>query len=176
MRRMLFFVLVVLVATAAGAPVWGASPVKVSILPACVQARMGDKVTFTGIITNDSDKAMTGIIAYISLANVTRGKEAPMDLEDWSANKAAKIEILSPHETLEIKWPMRLIDSGNYIAYVTVVAADSETPVSSAVSRLEIRRVLRLNPNNVLPVAFGEPLIIGLMFGLVRFRRKRASR
>jgi hypothetical protein len=157
-------------------PVFAASYISVSIDPLFIQANMGDKITYTGTITNNSDKAVTDIIAYISLANVTKGQESPMDLEDWSANKAIKVDTIPPHGTYEGKWPMRLIDSGSYVAYVMVVDKNYDIPVSSSMSRLEIKRVLRLNPNNVLPVALGEPILIGTVFLFISFKRRRGLR
>jgi len=148
----------------------------VSINPPSLQANMGDKITYTGAITNNSDKAIDHIIAYISLANVTPGKEAPLDLEDWSANKAIKVDTIPPRGTYEGQWPMRLIDSGSYVAYITVVDKNDNIPISSTMSRLEVKRVLRLNPNNVLPVAIGEPVFIGMVFMVIAFlRRKRVK-
>ncbi|MDI6728977.1 MAG: hypothetical protein QMD44_08665 [Thermodesulfovibrionales bacterium] len=152
---------------------YAANRIAVSINPPSVQANMGDTITYTGTITNNSDKAANNIIAYISLSNVTQGKESPMDLEDWSANKAIKIDTIQPHGTYGGKWPMRLIDSGSYVAYITVVDKNSNIPVSSEMSHLEVKRILRLNPNNVLPVAIGEPLIIGIVFMFVALRRRK---
>ena len=156
------------------APVFGESHISVSINPLSIQANMGDKITYTGTISNDSDNVVNNIIAYISLANVTQGQESPMDLEDWNANKAIKVDAIPPHGIYEGKWPMRLIDSGSYVAYVTVVDKNDNIPVSSAMSRLEIKRVLRLNPNNVLPVALGEPLLLGIAFMIISFRRRKS--
>ena len=150
-----------------------ASRITVSIDPPSIQANMGDKITYTGTITNNSDSAVNNIIAYISLANITQGKESPMDLEDWSANKAIKVDIIPPHGTYEGKWPMRLIDSGSYLAYITVVDKNDNIPISSAMSRLGIKRILRLNPNNVLPVALGEPVVIGACFLLIALKRRK---
>ena len=150
-----------------------AGRITVSINPPSVQAKMGDKIAYTGTITNNSDRAIDNIIAYISLANITPGKEAPLDLEDWSANKAIKVDTIPPHGTYEGQWPMRLIDSGSYVAYITVADKNDNMSVSSQMSRLEIERVLRLNPNNVLPVAIGEPAALGMVFMLVAFRRKK---
>jgi len=152
---------------------YAANRIAVSINPPSIQANMGDKITYVGTITNNSDKAVNNIIAYISLANITQGKEAPMDLEDWSANKAIKIDAIQPHGTYEGKWPMRLIDSGSYVAYITVVNKNDNIPVSSTMSHLEIKRILRLNPNNVLPVAIGEPLLVGIVFMFVALRRRK---
>ncbi len=150
-----------------------AGHITVSINPQSIQANMGDKITYVGTITNNADMAVDNIISYISLANVTLGKEAPMDLEDWSANKAIKIDTIPPHGTYEGKWPMRLINSGGYVAYITVVNKEDITPISSAMSYLEIKRVIRLNPNNVLPVAIGEPALIGGVFMFIAFKRKK---
>jgi hypothetical protein len=149
-----------------------ASRISVSIDPPSVQANMGDKITFAGTITNNSDKALDNIIVYISLANVSQGKEAPMDLEDWSANKAIKVDSIPPHGTYEGRWPMRLIDSGNYAVYITVVDKNDNSPVTSAISRLEVTRILRLNPNNVLPVAVGEPVLLGIVFVSIALKRR----
>ena len=148
------------------------SRITVSISPPSVQANMGDKITYEGTITNDSDNPANNLITYISLANVTHGKEAPMDLEDWSADKAIKVDTIPPHGTYKGKWPMRLIDSGSYVAYITVVDKNHNTPVSSMMSHLNVKRVLRLNPNNVLPVAIGEPILIGAVFMFISFKRR----
>jgi hypothetical protein len=152
---------------------YAANSIAVSVNPPSIQANMGNKITYVGTITNNSEKAVNNLIAYISLANVTPGKESPMDLEDWSANKAIKVDSIPPHGTYVGQWPMRLIDSGSYVAYITVVDKDDNTPLSSLMSRLEIKRVLRLNPNNVLPVAIGEPVALGVVFILVAFRRRK---
>jgi hypothetical protein len=149
-----------------------ASSIAVSINPPSIQANMGDKITYIGTITNNSDKAADNIIAYISLGNITQGKEAPMDLEDWSANKAIKVGTIPPHGTYDGKWPMRLIDSGSYVAYITIVDKNNDIPISSTMSHLEIKRILRLNPNNVLPVALGEPILIGIAFMFIAFKRR----
>lgn len=150
--------------------------ITISINPPSVQAKMGDRITYTGTITNNSGKPVTNLITYISLANVTQGKEAPMDLEDWSANKAIRVDTIAPHGTYMGKWPMRLIDSGGYVAYITVVDKNNNIPVISMMSHLDIKRVLRLNPNNVLPVAIGEPILIGAVFVFISFKRRPGVR
>jgi hypothetical protein len=171
-KEILLLLMIILVVTQNY--VYAANHIEVSINPPSTQANMGDKITYTGTINNNSNKAVNNIIAYISLANVTQGKESPMDLEDWNANRAIKVDIIPPHGTYEGKWPMRLIDSGSYVAYITVVDKNGGIPVSSMMSRLEVKRVLRLNPNNVLPVALGEPLLLGIVIMFIGFRRRKS--
>jgi hypothetical protein len=177
MKRSMLLLLIILPAMIVHlASVYAATPLTVAIDPPSIQANMGEKITYTGTITNNSDKSVKNIIAYISLANVTEGKEAPMDLEDWSANKAIKVDSIPTHGTYEGKWPMRLIDSGSYVAYITVVDKNDNTPVSSTMSHLEIQRVISLNPNNVLPIALGEPILIGLVFLFITIKRRKADK
>jgi hypothetical protein len=173
MKRLILFISIFLAIAASYVPASAASHITVSINPPSVHADMGDKIRYAGTITNSSDKAVNNIIAYISLANVTQGKESPMDLEDWSANRAIKVDTIQPHGTYEGKWHMRLIDSGSYVAYITVVDKNSDMPISSAMSHLEVKRIIRLNPNNVLPVAVGEPILIGAIFMLIAIKRRK---
>lgn len=172
MKKLIFLSVIFIAITMYYNSVFAADRIAVSIDPPSVQANMGDKITYTGTITNNSDKPVNNIIAYISLANVTQGKESPMDLEDWSANKAIKVDAIPPHRTYEGKWPMRLIDSGSYVAYITVVDKNSDTPISSVMAHLEVKRIIRLNPNNVLPVALGEPILLGIVFMFITFKRR----
>ena len=58
-------------------------------------------------------RCLDGVIAWISLVQTDRGKEQPVDLEDWSAHKAAVAAGLVPGETIHTDWPMRLIQSGH---------------------------------------------------------------
>ncbi len=175
-RSIVFLSMIILAIAASYTSASAASRIIVSINPPSIQANMGDKISYTGTITNNSDKAIDNVIAYISLANVTKGKESPMDLEDWSANKAIKVDSIPPYGTYEGKWPMRLIDSGSYVAYITVVDKNDNTPVSSTLSHLEIQRVIRLNPNNVLPIALGEPLLIGIVFLFITIKRRKGNK
>lgn len=175
-KSFLFLSIIFLVIMVNHASASAASRIAVSIDPPSIHANMGDKITFTGTITNNSDRAIDNIIAYISLANITQGKESPMDLEDWSANKAIKVDAIPAHGTYAGKWPMRLIDSGSYVAYITVVDKNDNVPISSTMSHLEIQRVLRLNPNNVLPIALGEPILIGAFFMIIVVRRRNKVR
>jgi hypothetical protein len=174
MKRLILFLLLIFPAIIANyTSASAADRITASIGPPFIQANMGDRITYMGTISNNSDSAVNNIIAYISLANITPGKEAPLDLEDWSANKAIKVDTIPPHGTYEGQWPIRLIDSGSYVAYITVVNKNDNTPVSSDMSHLEIKRILRLNPNNVLPVAIGEPFLLGMVFMFVAFRRRK---
>jgi hypothetical protein len=161
MRKLLFilFALIILSHT-----VLAQDSITVSIKPKHIDGKMGDVIEFESNVTNNGASPLKGLVAYISLIRVTEGQEIPMDLEDWSAQKADKIDLLNPNDSASSKWSMRLIDSGDYVVYITVVDKNQKTPIVSEVAELKIAKRQQLNPNNVLPIAFGMPVLIILIF------------
>ncbi len=138
--------------------------ISVSIAPKHIDAEMGDMIEFNSTVTNIGNAQLKGTVAAISLIKVTEGQELPMDLEDWNAQKAVRIDVLNPKESQVNLWNMHLIDSGDYVIYMTIVEKNSKVPIVSEMSELKIARIQKLNPNNVLPVAFGVPILILLIF------------
>jgi hypothetical protein len=169
MKKLLFilFALIILSHT-----VLAQDSITVSIKPKHIDGKMGDVIEFESNVTNNGASPLKGLVAYISLIRVTEGQEIPMDLEDWSAQKADKIDLLGPDDSASSKWSMRLIDSGDYVVYITVVDKNRKTPIVSEVAELKIARRQQLNPNNVLPIAFGMPVLIILIFLSVGIYRR----
>src|SRR5262245_4630880 len=58
--------------------------------------QMGDRLLFHSVIRNDGTKPADGVIAWLSLLQIDRGAEQPIDLEDWSAQKAVTADTLRP--------------------------------------------------------------------------------
>jgi hypothetical protein len=162
MKKLLFILLFVLIIS--NHTVLAQDSITVSIKPKHIDGKMGDVIEFESNVTNNGTVSLKGLVVYISLIKVTEGQEIPMDLEDWSAQKADKIDLLNPNDSASSKWSMRLIDSGDYVVYMTVVDKNRETPIVSEVAELKIARRQQLNPNNVLPIAFGMPILIILTF------------
>ena len=108
----IFIIFVILFVLAIFGPAASAAPISISIAPAAqnpASPKMGDHLTFHTIIRNDGSDPVDGLIAWLSLVQVDRGHEQPIDLEDWSAHKAVTAAKLAPGQTLETDWPMRLI-------------------------------------------------------------------
>jgi hypothetical protein len=161
MRKLLLILFVIIILSHT---VSAQESITVSINPKHIDGKMGDIVEFESNVANNGVSPIKGLVAYISLIRVTEGQETPMDLEDWSALKAGKIDLLNPNDSVSSKWSMRLIDSGDYVVYITVVDKNQKTPIVSEVAELKIARRQQLNPNNVLPIAFGMPVLIILVF------------
>ena len=172
---------------AAGLPAGGPSPshaeqLKLELIPSPnnpATPRMGDALAFRAVIRNDGRMAVKGVIAWISLLETDPGKEQPVDLEDWSAQKAATLAGIAPGQSAETEWRLRLIQSGNYrIAVMAAATGDAldrnPGPVASPFAEFTVAAKPAVETGRVLPIASGVPLAIGavLLWRGARGRRR----
>jgi hypothetical protein len=133
--------------------------------------RMGDNLAFHTAIRNTGAQAVEGVIAWISLVEIDKGKEQPVDLEDWSAHKAVTAASLAPGQTLATDWPMRLIQAGRYRVVVSAVSRDGPDLAASRFANFTVRQKPVVESQRVLPVALGLPILLaGAM--ILRFDRR----
>ncbi len=121
---------------------------------------MGNDLHFHSVITNMGDKPIEGLVAWISLVEVTPGREQPMDLEDWSAHKAVTGAQLAPGDSLPTDWPMRLIQGGDYRVVITVTARNQRTVYTSPIVEFHVTQKPMLQSSRILPVALGVPFLL----------------
>ncbi len=134
---------------------------------------MGDWMHFHSVISNTSQHPIEGLVAWISLVEVTAGHEQPMDLEDWSAHKAVTGTTLAPGTPLSTDWPMRLIQSGDYRVVISVTDRKEQTVYTSPTLQFHVARKLVVESSRILPVALGLPLLLGGMMGYRGWRQHR---
>lgn len=137
--------------------------------------KMGDTPVFVGTVKNIGRQPLKGLVVYLSLVSLKSGDEHPVDLEDWSAQKAVRINQLLPGETNTQKWGMRLIQSGRYGIALTVVDPQKKRPIVSDLMSFEISPKPTLSSSRILPVAIGEPLLIIIFLGVARIARIRTA-
>lgn len=133
--------------------------------------QMGDNLSFQTVIRNDGATPIHGLIAWISLVRLDKGHEQPVDLEDWSAQKAVTATVLPLDRSLTTDWPVRLIQAGNYRVVVSAVGRDVPGLTASPFADFIVRSKPVVESQRVLPVAFGVPLLIG---GAMLWRRRRS--
>ncbi len=172
MRALVHIFLVALVALLA-VPSVQAAPLNVTLTQDRANPSiptMGNQLHFHSVITNSGDRPIEGLVAWISLVEVTPGHEQPMDLEDWSALKAVTRASLAPAASLETDWPMRLIQHGDYRVVVSVTARNEQTVVTSPSVEFHVTRKPIVQSSRILPVAIGVPL---LLIGWMIVQRRR---
>ena len=139
-----------------------ASPLKVELSPAPgnpAAPRMGDRLAFHSVITNTGQQAIDGVMAWVGLLKVDPGHEQPLDLEDWSAQKAVTRATLPPGGTIEIDWKLRLIQGGHYRLVASAASRGGEL-ATSPLADFSVQRKPVVESSRVLPVAFGVPLLL----------------
>lgn len=150
-----------------------AAPLTIELAPSATNSmhpRMGDHLSFHSVIRNDGAKPVAGIIVWLSLLQIDRGKEQPIDLEDWSAHKAIAIPVLAPSQTVRADWPMRLIQSGSYRVAINAMIHGSAELTASRFASFTVREKPVVESGRVLPVAFGVPGVLALLL-FWRWRR-----
>jgi hypothetical protein len=150
--------------------------IRVTLQPPPGPLKMGDTPYFRGTVTNLGHVSAQGLIVYLSLVSLAPGHEQPVDLEDWSAQKAVRIARLDPGYTHSQNWNMRLIQAGKYGVALTVVDPRESRPVISDLVRFEVLPKPTLSRGRVLPVSIGMPLLILVLLGVFSYSRSRMKR
>lgn len=155
-------------------PGTGGAPLKVGTSKASLSGKAGQYVKLPATVTNASNGTVKDVVAYVSLVDVTRGQQAPVDLEDWSAHRAVTVPTLAAGQSKDVSWSLRLVKGGDYVVYANAIAGGSTRASVGQEVPLSVTAQKNLNPGGVLPVAIGVPLVAGAaLFGPVAFRQRR---
>jgi hypothetical protein len=173
MKRILMIGLYVLSSLAAAET----APLSINLAPAAENPalpKMGDTLHFRSVIRNTGPQAVEGLVAWISLVEVTPGNEQPMDLEDWSALKAVTGAQLDRSGELETDWPMRLIQDGDYRVVISATDRAHRAVYTSTMLQFHVASKPVVESSRILPVALGVPLLIAGWLVFSRFRHGRS--
>lgn len=138
-----------------------------------IDTRTGDTIVIHSTLHNDAATATPPTLVYLSLLDKRQG--APVDLEDWTANRSANVAPMAPGESVTQTWTLRALVSGDYEVYVITVpnATSTQPPMMSLPITIHVTQRTNLDPGGVLPVAIGLPLL--LVGGIVATRRARSG-
>lgn len=150
------------------------TPLKLDTSKATLSGTAGQYVKLPARVTNTSNAPVKDVVAYVSMVDVTRGQQAPVDLEDWSAHRAVTIPALAPGQSKDVGWSLRLVKGGDYVVYANAIAGGSSRASVGQEIPLSVKAQKNLNPGSVLPVAIGVPIVAGAaLFGPVALRQRR---
>lgn len=152
-------------------------PLKLETPSASLSGKAGQYVKLPAKVTNTSNAPVKDVVAYVSLVDVTRGQQAPVDLEDWSAHRAVTIPTLAAGQSKDLSWSLRLVKGGDYVVYANAIAGGSTRASVGQEVPLTVTAQKNLNPGGVLPVAIGVPIVAGaVLLGPVALRQRRLDR
>jgi len=136
--------------------------------------KTGDRATVTATATNTTDHPVDGATLLLGLVDMTPGQPVPLGLETWTSDpESVALPPLAPGASATATWRLIMIQPGPLGFYASVLPGPTGSIESSPVTVLSIREARLLNPGNVLPVAFGEPLILLGFLAALKLARAR---
>lgn len=145
-----------------------AADIKVQLTNPEEVLKMGDVIAFKGKVENIGNNEFKNVVVYISLISLKFGKEEPVDLEDWSVGRAVHINEMPVNSINLQDWKIRLIQSGHYGVFLTVINPTDEKPVVSSLLKFNILPKKTVDSSRIIPVALGMPIIITLfLLGII---------
>jgi hypothetical protein len=138
--------------------------------------RMGDRMHFRSEIRNAGSQSLEGLVAWISLVEVTPGREQPIDLEDWTAQKAVTGAVLAPGDHLTTDSPVRLIQSGDYRVVISATDRNDRTVATSQTLQFHVAHKATVESARIVPVAVGVPFGIACLIGYRGWTQRRLGR
>ncbi len=130
----------------------------------------GDFVTVDATITNTGNSSLSNTVTYLSL--VDDQTKLPVDLEDWSAEKGLYIGTIEVGQSLPLNWKIHFVKAGTYSLIIVAETAGNELPQVSSITHFNVSPKINLNPGQVLPVAFGIPIILIVILFFLNSRRR----
>lgn len=155
-------------------PTPAAGGIRIALTIAGRAVKTGDRATVTATVTNTADQPLDRATLLLGLVDMSPGQPVPLGLETWTSDpESVALPPLAPGASAGAAWHLVMIQPGPLGLYASVLPGPTGPIESSPVTVLSIRETRVLNPGNVLPVAFGEPLIlIGLLAALKSARAR----
>jgi hypothetical protein len=140
--------------------------------------KMGDKVLFSSIISNNSQVASRPLAVAMNIINLNAAGDV-VDPEDWSPQRTQYLDALAPGKSQTLDWRVNAILDGDFLVYMVLIPEPdgkeaTTTPVASSGIHLTVTPFTKLNPGGVLPYAIGGPLV--LLVGILLINRARRRR
>lgn len=151
-----------------------AGGVRIALSIAGGAVKTGDRATVTATVTNTTGRPLDHATLLLGLVDMTPGQPVPLGLETWTSDpESVALPPLAPGASTAATWHLVMIQPGPLGLYASVLPGPTGPIESSPVTVLSIRETRVLNPGNVLPVAFGEPLILIGLLAALKFTRER---
>jgi hypothetical protein len=150
-------------ARADGSPASAGSPaLEVRIDPAQLTVDVGQHIELTVTVTNRAAEATAPLAAHLDVTDPT--SSGSVDPEDWTATLTKQIGVLEAGATRTIEWPMTPISGGRVVAYVLLIPTEGDQLLTTSnVVPIVVDEHRTLNPQGVLPIAAGAPLLVAFL-------------
>ena len=159
---------------AAPVAVQGAPPVAIAVQRREIAVSVGEAFELPSTITNESAEPIRGLIAHLDI--LSTDPQRYVDPEDWCTERTVFLDTLGPGESVGHAWPMRAVDSGPLLVWVTVSQPSADGTALSPPVRLTVGEHIDVNAGGVLPLVVGVPLVLVGSSVALAWRRRHLAR
>lgn len=180
MKRLLLTVVpmiaVLLLLLAAAAPVSAQTDasigdLEVSIAPAETNLVLGETIDLEITVTNTGTATATDVVVHIDITDPS--DSTSVDPEDWTPTLSRTVASIPAGEQAVLNWSMQPISPGDFAVYSVLLQQGVDQLAGSNVAVVTVDDQRTLNPNGILPVAIGAPILVGgLLLGQIGYRRR----
>lgn len=132
---------------------------------------LGEDLTISVAVANRGSDPARSLVVHLDITDPARSSS--VDPEDWTPTLSRPVASIGPGESIVLDWRMQPISPGIFAVYVVVLSQGAANLASSNVATVTVDDQRSLNPNGILPVALGAPVLVGgLLLGQIGYRRR----
>lgn len=150
----------------------GDDPLSVVINPAGVDTRLGDTIEVEVVVTNQTAGPISDVAVHLDITDPST--EGSVDPEDWTATLTQPAGTVEPGQSVTLQWSLQPISGGRFTAYAVALHPASPDVAASNAATITVAEQRALNPEGVLPIAIGGPVLIGSLL-VLRWRARRTA-
>lgn len=144
--------------------------IEVIVEPTSSEVVLGEEIDIEVIVRNHSDQPTQPLIAHIDIT--APASSSSVDPEDWTATLSKRVGVVEPGAGKIVNWTVQPISGGDFVLYAVVIAPGAADVAASNVLAIDVTEQRSLNPEGILPVSIGGPVVIGGLW-LAQARRSR---
>jgi uncharacterized repeat protein (TIGR01451 family) len=143
----------------------------VTVSPTEAQAVLGESIGFTVTVTNTGTAEAGDLVAHLDITDPTQEKS--VDPEDWTPTLSRPLDPIAAGATATLTWEVQPISAGRFSLYSVVLRPGGSELTASNVVTIDVEDRRSLNPDGILPIALGVPIVVGgLLVGQIGYRRR----
>lgn len=132
---------------------------------------LGEDLDLSVSVTNRGSEPARSLVVHLDITDPARSSS--VDPEDWTPTLSHPVSSIGPGESVVLNWRLQPISPGTFAVYVVVLSPGAADLASSNVATVAVDDQRSLNPNGILPVALGAPVLVGgLLLGQISYRRR----
>ena len=145
--------------------------IEVIVDPVQSEVTLGESIDVEVTIRNHSPDATDSLIVHIDITKPS--SSSSVDPEDWTSTLSKRVGVIDPGAGKVVRWTVQPISGGQFVLYAVALTPGAADVASSNVLAIDVAERRSLNPEGILPVAIGGPVIVG---GLWLFQTRLSRR